>query len=110
MFHHIVLCKLDKPLVAADTACIISLCNDIACNLPGVITLRFVANQAGRAAEFSYAFVGKFIDETAYEHYQQSALHAALKKKIDTLASGFIVLDYPLVAMTRKHSDAISGQ
>ena len=94
MFKHVVLIRLHAPLAAADLAAITRLCKAIAAELPGVASMRFVANESTRSPAWTHAFVACFDDVAAHDNYQQAPLHVQLKRRVDALARETVVLDY----------------
>ncbi|AMG86946.1 Dabb family protein [Bordetella parapertussis] len=93
MFRHIVMLGFKQPLTTQDHDYMVQACAAIRRELPGVIDLRFVANEADRGLAYTHAFVGDFVDAAAHEHYQRAAIHVPLKQRVMELSSHLVVLD-----------------
>ena len=94
MFHHIVVLSFKQPLSAEDQTYIEGVCDDMARELPGIVSIRFVRNVSDRSPAYTHAFVVEFVDEAAHDNYQVAPIHLPLKEKIPQIADSVIVLDY----------------
>lgn len=94
MFHHIVQLGFKKDLTATDHAFIAQQCDLLKRAIPGLVDMRFVANESNRTPEFSHAFVATFSDLQDHDLYQVAPEHDALRQFVTEHKARLVVLDF----------------
>jgi len=94
MLQHIVQLGFKKDLTETDHAFIAQQCDLLKQAIPGLLDMRFVANESSRTPEFSHAFVATFSELQAHDLYQAAAEHDALRQFVAEHKTRLVVLDF----------------
>ncbi len=94
MFHHVVQLGFKNELTESDRAFIDLQCDLLKQTIPGLLDMRFVANESDRTPEFSHAFVASFSDLQAHDLYQAAPEHDVLRQFVAEHKTRLVVLDF----------------